>query len=109
MAIAGWSGDDDVDLTVNLEDAARTETGNDGVLRLYSEPGQSPYLTLEPVSDPEPEPRTITDAQALDVIGEWLRDPDRGVEMLEDIAGQVSKTGRAVEPYADRRETWIRH
>ena len=36
----------------------------------------------------------MTDAAALDLIAHWLRDPDWGVGMLEDIAAVVSTTGR---------------
>jgi hypothetical protein len=60
-------------------------------------------------SPTEPEGPLLTDADALDRIAEWLRDPDWGVGMLEDIAQTVELTGRDVESYPDQRSTWDRH
>ena len=50
-----------------------------------------------------------SDARALDVIAEWLRDPERGLGMLEDIADVIRASGRSVEDYPDGRPTWDRH
>lgn len=49
------------------------------------------------------------DAQALNVIAHWLRDPAWGVGMLEDITEQVRRTGRKIENYPGDPETWGRH
>jgi hypothetical protein len=58
----------------------------------------------------------MTDDAALDLIAHWLRDPDWGVGMLEDIAEVVATTGRTVAPITDPadsdspgRATWPRH
>lgn len=58
----------------------------------------------------------MTDADALDQICHWLRDPDWGVGMLEDIAATVEATGRDCTPLPDPDDptgeglaTWPRH
>jgi hypothetical protein len=58
----------------------------------------------------------MTDDAALDLIAHWLRDPDWGVGMLEDIAEVVATTGRTLAPITDPadpdspgRATWPRH
>ena len=43
------------------------------------------------------------------MIAEWLRDPEWGVGMLEDIAEAVVATGRDIQNYPDERPTWGRH
>ena len=48
------------------------------------------------------------DALALDAIAHWLRDPDWGVGMLEDIAAAVAVTGRSLENETGDA-TWDRH
>ena len=50
---------------------------------------------------------TLTDEEALDQIAQWLRDPEWGVGMLEDIALTVEQTGRDCE--GDESSTWERH
>jgi hypothetical protein len=54
-------------------------------------------------------PKPLSDAAALNLIQEWLRDPEWGVGMLEDIACVVKQTGRTTENYPDDRPTWNRH
>jgi hypothetical protein len=54
-------------------------------------------------------PAGLGDAAAVEVIAEWLRDPEWGVGMLEDIADTIRRTGRSVEDYPDGRATWGRH
>jgi hypothetical protein len=58
----------------------------------------------------------MTDDAALDLIAHWLRDPDWGVGMLEDIAAVVATTGRELasitdpdDPTSPGRSTWPRH
>ena len=58
----------------------------------------------------------MTDDDALDLIAHWLRDPDWGVGMLEDIAAVVATTGRDLaalpdptDPTSPGRSTWPRH
>ena len=53
--------------------------------------------------------QAVANAGALDVIAEWLRDPEWGVGMLEDIAEAVVATGRDIQNYPDERPTWGRH
>jgi hypothetical protein len=60
-----------------------------------------------PAAERPADPRT--DTAAVDVIAEWLRDPEWGSGMLEDIADAVRATGRTVENYPDERQTWKRH
>jgi hypothetical protein len=62
-------------------------------------------LTGRIITPPEPLP----DHAALDLIQEWLRDPEWGVGMLEDIAETVVRTGRSTASYPDDRPTWGRH
>lgn len=56
-----------------------------------------------------PQPAALSDTAAIAIIAEWLRDPEWGVGMLEDIADAVRSTGRPVEDYPDGRATWPRH
>ena len=50
----------------------------------------------------------LGDSEALDRIAEWLRDPDWGVGMLEDIADAVERTGRDLSNDSGDA-TWERH
>lgn len=47
------------------------------------------------------------DRYALDQIAHWLRDPEWGVGMLEDIAETVAATGRDLA--GSTVSTWVRH
>lgn len=67
--------------------------------------GTGDVLTGRVITPPEP----LADHAALDLIQEWLRDPEWGVGMLEDIAETVARTGRSTESYPDDRPTWSRH
>ena len=46
---------------------------------------------------------------ALDLIQEWLRDPEWRADMLEDIARAIERTGHTTENYPDNRPTWNRY
>lgn len=50
----------------------------------------------------------LSDSDALDRIAQWLRDPDWGVGMLEDIAEVVARTGRDLSNDSGE-PTWERH
>jgi hypothetical protein len=63
-----------------------------------------------------PNDTAMTDDAALDLIAHWLRDPEWGVGMLEDIAEVVTSTGRDLaaithpaDPTSPGRSTWPRH
>ena len=63
-----------------------------------------------------PNDTAMTDDAALDLIAHWLRDPEWGVGMLEDIAEVVASTGRDLaaitdpaDPTSPGRSTWPRH
>ena len=58
----------------------------------------------------------MTDDAALDLIAHWLRDPEWGVGMLEDVAEVVAATGRDIahqpdpeDPTSPGLATWPRH
>lgn len=53
--------------------------------------------------------RKTSDTEAIELIAEWLRDPEWAPAMLEDIADAIRDTGRSVENYPDDRPTWGRH
>ena len=70
-----------------------------------AEPQPGEALTGRVITPAKP----LSATDALDVIQEWLRDPEWGVGMLEDIAQVVAQTGRTTESYPDQRPTWNRH
>ena len=69
------------------------------------------YLAADPAAAPPPPvytgSGTLTDSQAVELIAHWLRDPDWGVGMLEDIAEVITATGRDLS--GNGQPTWGRH
>jgi hypothetical protein len=81
-----------------------------GTIRLYGlGAGQRPdelFLTLVPVRRAAPRPRELADADALDILAEYMSNPDWPQAMITDLAAVVRRTGRVVDDYPDRRRTW---
>lgn len=50
---------------------------------------------------------SLSDSQAVERIAHWLRDPNWGAGMLEDIAAAITDTGRDLN--GDGNPTWGRH
>lgn len=72
-------------------------------------PGVNLLVLPFPAADSAGDRSELGDTAAIEVIAEWLRDPEWGAGMLEDIADTIRRTGRSVEDYPDGRATWPRH